>query len=275
MEQSRLREFLFLALNILNILRYYILSEIIFVENSGRALGVKLIYFLNLFKKKKIILYPHTGAQVNPNSQYKIFEKPKVFQDKPNLFINKSNIKYYKKKYFFFKKFILIKQPINQEWINFIKSISKKKKDNYIVIYLNNFIDKKTYIYMLLITLKKLIKKNCRIKVYLKRHPRHYNYSLENKILNKILKKFKDKLKIKVISQSSFLLPIFSTLNISLISNAISMIKLLNKNSVYFFLNSFEIKSRFETLPGPMYDRGIIKIVGTDKISKYIQYLKF
>jgi hypothetical protein len=28
-------------------------------------------------------------------------------------------------------------------------------------------------------------------------------------------------------------------------------------------------------LPGPMYDRGIIKIVGTDKISKYIQYLKF
>ena len=210
MEQSRLREFFFLVLNILNILRYYILSDIIYVENSGRALGIKLIYFFNLFIKKKIILYPHTGAQVNLNSQYKIFQKPQVFQDKPNLFINKSNIKYYKKKYFFLKKPIFIKHPINQEWINFIKTKSKKKKENYIVIYLNNFIDKKTYIYLLLITIKKLIKKNCRIKVYLKRHPRNYNYSLENKILNKILKKFKDKIKIKATSQSSFSLPIFS-----------------------------------------------------------------
>ena len=267
---SHLIEILFIVFNLYSIIHHYLRNDLILIENSGRSLGSKFLRLIYFISKKKIILIPHTSSKINLKTKVKKFEKPIVFKKTPFMILNKSEIKYYKN--FYFGEAVYFKNPINLEWKKFIlKNFKKQKKENYMSIYLNNFIDKKTYLYLLLFTLKNIYKLNKNLKIYLKRHPRHFNFQIENSILRKVIKKFKKKLDIELSDENSSILSTFSVLNISLMSNSIFLCNEMNKNSVYFFLNSKEVRKRFKTLPFPLYQKNIKSFQGTKKINSFLK----
>lgn len=266
---SKLIELLFLIKNFLNIINSCFKSEVIFLENSGRALGNKFLRIFSFLIKRKIILLPHTSNRY-PFTDYKNSIQPIIFRNSNYLVCNKKTMQRLKKTYK--KGFpIYFEYPINNKWINFIKKNFKKNNDEYITIYLNNLIDKRTYIYLLLVSLKQIIKSKKNIKILIKRHPRNYNYELENLILKKILKKFKDKVHISVTQKNSFILSTFSIMNICLSSNAIFLVNAMNKNSVYFFIFTNELKKRINSLPNAFTTKGLKIYKGKNRIKNFLQ----
>jgi hypothetical protein len=275
MKMIKLKEFILVLLNLHNIVHAYLTHEVIFVENSGRAIGAKVIRFINFFKQKNLILYPHTSSKFTNKSKLFTYEKQEVFRNKPFLVFCNTDIKYYRERYFKGEP-IFINFPINYQWKNFIyQLLIKYKKNNeiYLSIFLNNFIDKKTYIYLLLISLKNISKFKKNYLVILKRHPRLYRYNEENIILQKIIKKFHN-LKIKISTDNILEVSIFSSANICLMSNSVYLCNEMNSNTVYLFLNSFEVKKRFKTLPIPLYDTKIRSFVETKKINQFFNDFK-
>ena len=255
-KSNHLTEILFIIINFLNFLKYYYTSDIIFIENSGRSMGSKLLRLINMVKKKTIILIPHTSSKLTNKFQYKNKELPVVFRGRPYVVHKKKIIK--SKDSIKTGPPVFLNYPINRYWKIFIRENFKYKNIKpYVCIYLNNFIDKKTYMFLLIVTIKSLIKANKKIKVLIKRHPRLYNFHEENIILNKILKKFKNKINIKLSNTNTFILSSFSKINICLMTNAVFACQRMNRESVYFFFNSNEVRRRFLTYPAPIYSKNI------------------
>jgi hypothetical protein len=255
-KSNHLTEILFIIINFLNFLKYYYTSDIIFIENSGRSMGSKLLRLINIVKKKTIILIPHTSSKFTSQFKYKYKENQIVFRGRPYVVHEKKNIK--SKKYINTGPPVFLNYPINNNWKVFIKeNFKNENKKPYVCIYLNNFIDKKTYIFLLIVTIKSLIKANKNMEVLIKRHPRLYNFNEENIILNKIIKKFKNKINIKLSTTNTYILSFFSKINICLMSNAVFACQKMNRESVYFFFNSKEVRKRFLTYPIPIYFKSI------------------
>ena len=270
-ESNHLIEIIFIIIIFFKFLKFYYTSDIIFLENSGRSMGSKLLWFVNIVIKKTIILIPHTSSKFANKFQYKNKELPIVFRGNPYI-IHEKKIKFKIKT----GPSIFLNYPINKSWKMFIKeNFENKYKKQYMCIFLNNFIDKKTYIFLLMVTLKSIVKAKKNIKVLIKRHPRFYNFNEENVILNKIIKKFKKKLNIKLSNTNTFILSYFSKINICLFSNSIFACKELNNESVYFFLNSSEIRKRFLKNPSPIYFKNIKSFKTTYQMITFIyKYLK-
>ena len=112
-DTSHLIEILSLTFNCFRIIEYYLRNDVIFIENSGRALGTKFLRIINFFKKKKIILIPHTSSKIKLKSKVRYNEKPLVFKKAPYLITNKLEKNFYNKNYS--GDAILIKNPINKE----------------------------------------------------------------------------------------------------------------------------------------------------------------
>lgn len=269
-----------LFLNLPFILIKSIGKDYLFIENSGRSYLSCIINFLLYFKKKNnIILFPHTSGKFSCKTEIISNEFPRFLNKSPFLIYNLKNELSYFRKNKYFGNPLCIKYPLNINWKDFIKdNFQIFKKKQYIVIYLNNLIDRKSYIYTLLIILNQFNKKKFfEKKIYIKRHPRKYQYIKENEILNKIKKKFY-KLNLEITEDNSFFLSAFAKINICLMTNAIFLCKSMNENSFYFHIDSFEVKRRYKNSNLPMqynyYDKYIGYSAIVKKINRIIKKIK-
>jgi len=247
---------IFFFFSIKNLFWELLNNKNIFIENSGRPNGSKILNILFkffFFKKYNFFLYPHGCVRLNEKYEPITIQKQKNFIfNKFNFIVSDDEEKfYYNSRSITGDPYYIDFPPNSINWKNKILELFKKPYDDYFCIFLNRItIDdwgnaqayEKT-LFSVLEVLKK-IKSVEKCKFVFKRHNRYYKKEEEDQILNKLIKYFN--LKNYIFSDEAiYYLSAYSLFNICINSNSIYSSYSVNKNSIFYFQDTKDFRIFF------------------------------